>query len=122
MCETLKREFYAACPIWYWPVLWWQFAVMAHYLADLYAATGRAEMSYGLALGPFGTLRLVHLSDTARHFAMHGCLPAKPWFRVRPLMLESPSPEHPSGEVSVGMCRAPVRAAIPSPQLYLDPG
>ena len=122
MCDDLKRQFYSACPARYWPVLWLQFVIMERYLADLYAATGRAEMAYGLALGPRGQLRLVFLSDTARHYAEHGRLPTE---------------AHPAPDVWVPICAlpdhlyndfrairdfAPLHAAAPPPQLYLDPG
>ena len=65
MCDDLKRDFYSACPVWYWPVLWWQFVVMERYLADLHTARGGGEMAYGLALGPRGQLRLIFVSDAA---------------------------------------------------------
>ena len=122
MCDDLKRQFYTACPVWYWPVLWWQFVIMERYLARLYAATGKVEMAYGLALGPHGRLRLIHLSDTARHYAMHGHLPTAPWSAAQVWMPASPLPDYPCHDFTEPSDPAPMRAAAHSSGLYLDPG
>ena len=125
MCDDLKRQFYAACPVWYWPVLWWRFVIMERYLANLYAVTGKGDMEYGLALGPRGTLRLVFLSDAARHYARHGRMPSMACHGVRPLRLNTPPADYLCRQTGAGEgarhCQ-PVRAEASSSQLYLDPG
>ena len=82
-------------------------------------------MTYGLALGRYGTLNLVFLSDTANRFVQTGQRPVRSALQVRPLMLESPQQAYEGG---ILMTRASARASLPigpavvSPQLYLDPG
>ena len=125
MCDDLKRDFYSACPVWYWPVLWWQFVLMERYLADLYAATGKAHMEYGLALGSRGALRLVFLSDAARRYARHGRMPAVACHGAHPLNLDTPPADYlcrQTGEGEGSWHSLPIRAIARSPQLYLDPG
>ena len=126
MCDDLKREFYAACPVWYWPVLWWQFMLMERYLARLYAASGKAKMTYGLALGPRGQLRLVFLSDATRRIARGEAAPVSAHHLGKPVRLETPEADHVRRNTGAG---APARdsypqtcAILPSPSLYLDPG
>ena len=122
MCDDLKREFYAACPVWYWPVLWWQFVMMERYLARLYATRGRGEMTYGLALSSHGRLRLIFVSDAARGAVAGRYIPAMPAFPKLMQMPINPSTEYPSGEFAIEATHAPLYATLTSPQTYFDPG
>ena len=122
MCNDLKRDFYSACPVWYWPVLWWQFMLMERYLSDLYAATGRGDMEYGLALGPRGTLRLVFLSDAARQLAEGKGHSVYDMFKNRDWLPTSPTTDHPCRDYSEAQSHPPLRPALIHLQLYLDPG
>ena len=54
-------------------------------------------MTYGLALGRYGTLNLVFLSDAASRFVETGQRPVRPALHVRPLLLKSPQPAHHGG-------------------------
>ena len=120
MCDELKRQFYAACPLWYWPVLWWQFVIMERRLAALYDARGRTEMTYGLALGPRGELRLVFLSDAARRFEAH--LPA---FHAEAFTPNAPPAEllhHGDSVRPSAPQRPPAHRARNSAPLHIDPG
>ena len=121
MCDDLKKSFYAACPVWYWPVLWWQFVIMERHLAHLFAARGRSEMVYGLSLGSRGRLRLIYLSDTKRHFSEgEGSLP-EPLFALREWAPIHPEQDYPyTALVSIDDAASSL-VQIP-PQLYLDPG
>ena len=126
MCDDLKRQFYAACPVWYWLVLWWNLLVMERHLARLYAASGRVEMTYGLALGPHGQLRLVFLSDAARCIAESKAMSAPAYHLAHPIKLQSPE----AGYAGLSNCTGegarmqltPVRTALLTTPLYLDPG
>ena len=125
MCDDLKREFYSACPVWYWPVLWWQFMLMERYLGDLYTASGRAKMTYGLSLGPRGQLRLVFLSDAACHIAEGRATPVPAYHKAYPVKLTALSADHARRQTHAGegvRLSQKVCAAAASPQLYLDPG
>ena len=125
MSETLKRQFYAACPVWYWPALWWQFVVMERYLAYLYAASGRAEMTYGLALCPRGQLRLVFLSDAARNIAEGKAIPALVHHLGKPVRLEHPPADdlrHQASPAENAHASQAVCTTPPSFPLHLDPG
>ena len=125
MCDDLKREFYSACPVWYWPVLWWQFVVMERYLGDLYAASGRAKMTYGLALGLRGQLRLVFLSDAARYIAEGRAMPAPQYHMAYPIKLEALSADHARRQTHAGEGARKSQNVYPaatSSQLYLNPG
>ena len=122
MCDDLKRDFYAACPVWYWPVLWWQFMLMERHLAELYAARGRGEMTYGLSLGPRGQLRLIFLSDAVRGHALQGQGSAFACFSDYALALICPQAEDRSQATFRGFDALPTCAARTSSHLYLDPG
>ena len=122
MCDDLKRDFYAACPVWYWPVLWWQFVIMERYLARLYAGRGGTEMTYGLALSPHGRLRLIFVSDAARGTAAGRYTPTMPLFPKLRQMPINPLAEYPSCEFAIEATHAPPRAVLNTPHLYLDPG
>lgn len=120
MCDELKRQFYAACPVWYWPVLWWQFVMMERRLGALYDARGRTEMTYGLALGPRGTLRLVFLSDAARQFGAHA-----PAFHAEAFTPHAPPTvllHHGGTARTPAPQRLPTREASNSPPFHIDPG
>ena len=125
MSETLKRDFYAACPIWFWPVLWWQFVIMERYLAWLYAETGRAEMTYGLALGPRGRLRLIYLSDAALEYAEGRAIQPSAYHTLCPVRFECPKAEYVQRNTRAGegaRRNSPKRAIAPLTKLYIDPG
>lgn len=125
MSETLKRQFYAACPVWYWPVLWWQFVIMARYLSRLYAETGRAEMTYGLALGPRGQLHLIYLSNAAREYAEGRVIQPPAYHTLCPVRLECPKAEYVQRNTRTGegaRHNSPQSAIAPLTKLYIDPG
>ena len=123
MCDDLKRDFYAACPVWYWPVLWWQFMLMERHLAELYAARGRGEMTYGLSLGQRGQLRLIFLSDAERSSAEYGTISAKPLYKLALLTLDETPADYTQRHLGPA-ARPPhtARMSIGSSPLYLDPG
>ena len=125
MCDDLKRDFYSACPVWYWPVLWWNLLVMERYLSNLYAASGRTEMTYGLSLDARGRLRLVFLSDAARRVAQGRTMPVPPYHLSNPVRLERPTAGylcHQDCAVEDARASQTVCSTSTSPSLYLDPG
>ena len=118
MCDDLKRDFYSVCPVWYWPVLWWNLFVMERNLSSIYATSGRAEMTYGLSLGPRGQVRLVFLSDMPRSNAPYEHNPVMHCMQV----LTHPPAEHFCFNAFAVDGSAPVCAAFLPSFLYLDPG
>lgn len=91
---------------------------MERYLSSVYAARGRTEMTYGLALGPRGELRLVFLSDAPRGIVPYAPESAMHYTRA----LIDQSAEYLLFNTFTIDRSAPMRAAFLSSSLYLDPG
>lgn len=123
MSERLIQQFYTACPLWWWPVLWMQIILMDARLIQLRERAGD-DIDYGIALGRYGTLHLIFLSDNASGYVDPEAWQTRPDFSAIDLTLED-APNylwhnilmlHVSGAFAA---RVPAAAHTPT---YLDPG
>ena len=128
MNPSLVQQLYAATPVWYWPVLWWQIICMVLRLDDLTRQAGE-DIQYCVRLGPHGTLTLRFVSDNVS--TREAAITWQPTYRaVLDTLCATLSPPYRSSQRMLGPSRhqdwipasAGMRGETEQTGLYLDPG